>query len=116
MADLDYFSLSESTLKELAGQGDAEAMIALGIGYYFGSFGEQDVSSAFDFLSDAYRKGEIKAAPFLAEMIYFQQVSISGFDSDEDYCRRAYELYKEGEEIGMIAAIRLMALMKGLKN
>ena len=106
MADLDYFSLSESTLKELAGQGDAEAMIALGIGYYFGSFGEQDVSSAFDFLSDAYRKGEIKAAPFLAEMIYFQQVSISGFDSDEDYCRRAYELYKEGEEIGMIAAIR----------
>ena len=35
MADLDYFSLSESTLKELAGQGDAEAMIALGIGYYF---------------------------------------------------------------------------------
>ena len=39
MADLDYFSLSESTLKELAGQGDAEAMIALGIGYYFGSFG-----------------------------------------------------------------------------
>ena len=37
MADLDYFSLSESTLKELAGQGDAEAMIALGIGYYFGS-------------------------------------------------------------------------------
>ena len=36
MADLDYFSLSESTLKELAGQGDAEAMIALGIGYYFG--------------------------------------------------------------------------------
>ena len=45
MADLDYFSLSESTLKELAGQGDAEAMIALGIGYYFGSFGEKDVSS-----------------------------------------------------------------------
>ena len=118
MADLDYFSLSESTLKELAGQGDAEAMIALGIGYYFGSFGEQDVSSAFDFLSDAYRKGEIKAAPFLAEMIYFQQVSISGFDSDEDYCRRAYELYKEGyelykegEEIGMIAAIRGLCKM-----
>ena len=51
MADLDYFSLSESTLKELAGQGDAEAMIALGIGYYFGSFGEKDVSSAFDFLA-----------------------------------------------------------------
>ena len=40
MADLDYFSLSESTLKELAGQGDAEAMIALGIGYYFGSDAE----------------------------------------------------------------------------
>ena len=48
MADLDYFSLSESTLKELAGQGDAEAMIALGIGYYFGSFGEKDVSSRDD--------------------------------------------------------------------
>ena len=66
MADLDYFSLSESTLKELAGQGDAEAMIALGIGYYFGSFGEKDVSSAFDFLAEAYRKGDVKAAPFLA--------------------------------------------------
>ena len=75
MADLDYFSLSESTLKELAGQGDAEAMIALGIGYYFGSFGEKDVSSAFDFLAEAYRKGDVKAAPFLAEMIYFRQVS-----------------------------------------
>ena len=111
MADLDYFSLSESTLKELAGQGDAEAMIALGIGYYFGSFGEKDVSSAFDFLAEAYRKGDVKAAPFLAEMIYFRQVSISGFDSDEDYCRRAYELYKEGEEIGMIAAIRGLCKM-----
>lgn len=111
MADLDYFSLSESTLKELAGQGDAEAMIALGIGYYFGSFGEKDVSSAYDFLAEAYRKGDVKAAPFLAEMIYFRQVSISGFDSDEDYCRRAYELYKEGEEIGMIAAIRGLCKM-----
>ena len=111
MADLDYFSLSESTLKELAGQGDAEAMIALGIGYYFGSFGEKDVSSAFDFLAEAYRKGDVKAAPFLAEMIFFRQVSISGFDSDEDYCRRAYELYKEGEEIGMIAAIRGLCKM-----
>ena len=63
MADLDYFSLSESTLKELAGQGDAEAMIALGIGYYFGSFGEKDVSSAFDFLAEAYR-----ASPALIPM------------------------------------------------
>ncbi len=106
MADLDCFSLSESTLKELAGEGDVEAMIALGLGYYFGSFGGKDVSSAFDFLSDAYRKGEIKAAPFLAEMIYFRQVSISGYESDEDYSRKAFEFYKEGEEIGMIAAIR----------
>ena len=88
--------ISDPTLKELAGQGDAEAMIALGIGYYFGSFGEKDVSSAYDWFFEAYRKGEAKAAPFLAEMIYFRQVSISGFDSDEDYCRRAYELYKEG--------------------
>ena len=48
MADLDYFSLSESTLKELAGQGDAEAMIALGLGLYFGSFGETDAGSAYD--------------------------------------------------------------------
>ena len=106
MADIDYFELSESTLEELSGQGDTEAMIALALGLYFGSFGEMDADSAYDWFSKAYRKGEVKAAPFLAEMIYFQQVSISGFDSDEDYCRRAYELYEEGEERGMVAAIR----------
>ena len=106
MVDIDYFELSESTLEELSGQGDTEAMIALALGLYFGSFGEMDADSAYDWFSKAYRKGEVKAAPFLAEMIYFQQVSISGFDSDEDYCRRAYELYEEGEERGMVAAIR----------
>ena len=106
MADIDYFELSRSTLEELSGQGDTEAMIALALGLYFGSFGEIDASSAYDWFFEAYRKGEMKASPFLAEMIYFRQVSISGFDSDEDYCRRAYELYREGEESGMIAAIR----------
>ena len=106
MARIDYFELSRSTLEELSGQGDTEAMIALALGLYFGSFGEMDAGSAFDWFSEAYKMGEMKAAPFLAEMIYFRQVSISGFDSDEDYRRRAYELYKEGEEKGMVAAIR----------
>ena len=40
MADIDYFELSRSTLEELAGQGDTDAMIALGLGLYFGSFGQ----------------------------------------------------------------------------
>ena len=110
MADIDYFELSRSTLEELAGQGDTDAMIALGLGLYFGSFGETDAGSAFDWFSEAYRKGEAKAAPFLAEMIYFRQVSISGFDSDEDYCRRAYEPMR------IIAAGHMNSIRKGRRS
>ena len=63
MADIDYFELSRSTLEELAGQGDTDAMIALGLGLYFGSFGETDAGSAYDWFFEAYRKGEAKLIP-----------------------------------------------------
>ena len=78
MADLDYFSLSESTLKELAGQGDTEAMIALGLGLYFGSFGETDAGSAFDWFSEAYRKGEAKAAPLASPALIPMRIIAAG--------------------------------------
>lgn len=106
MAECDYFSLSESTLKELAENGDIEAMLTLGLSYYYGYFGECNVSIAYDYFVDAYAEGEQRAAPFLGEIIYFRQVSISGYTCDDDYSAKAYKLYKEGEEVGMMAATR----------
>lgn len=111
MADIDYFELSKTTLEELAENGDTQAMLALGINLYFGIYDRIDVDAAWDWLSKAYSKGEDKASAFLGEMIYFRQVKIKGFDSDEQYDGRAYELYKEAADLDMIAGYKGLCKM-----
>lgn len=111
MADIDYFELSKSTLEELAEKGDVHAMFSLGLNYYYGEYGASDINTAWDWLSKAYSKGEDKASAFLGEMIYFRQVKIKGFDSDEQYDNRACELYKEAADLDMIAGYKGLCKM-----
>ena len=111
MADIDYFELSKSTLEELAEKGDTQAMLALGINLYYGIYDRIDVDNAWDWLSKAYTKGEAKASAFLGEMIYFRQVEIKGFDSDDQYVNKAYEFYKEAAELDMIAGYKGLCKM-----
>lgn len=111
MAGLDYFSLSESTLKELADKGDLQAGLALGMNYYYSVYGPRNVTDAYGYLVSAYNGGEKQAAPVLGEIIYFRQVSISGYDSDEDYFRMAHGLFKEAAENDMMAGWRGLAKM-----
>ena len=81
LAYIDYYGLSRSTLEELAGQGDTDAMIALGLGLYFGSFWETDVGSAYDWFSEAYRKGEAKAAPASPALIPMRIIAAGHMNS-----------------------------------
>lgn len=111
MAALDYFSLSESTLKELADKGDLRAKLALGMNYYYSVYGPHPVVEAYSYLVSAYNEGERQAAPVLGEIIYFKQVSISGYDSDEDYFSMAHGLFKEAAENEMMAGWRGLAKM-----
>ena len=111
MADIDYFELSKSTLEELAEKGDVHAMFSLGLNYYYGEYGTSDIDTAWEWLSKAYSKGEDKASAFLGEMIYFRQVKIKGFDSDEQYNNRAYELYREAADLDMIAGYKGLCKM-----
>ena len=111
MADIDYFELSKSTLEELAEKNDSKAMLTLGINYYYGEYGSSDIDMAWDYLSKAYSKGEDKASAFLGEMIYFRQVEIKGFDSDEQYNNRAYELYREAADLDMLAGYKGLCKM-----
>ncbi len=111
MAEVDYFSLSESTLKELADKGDIQANLVLGMNYYYSAYGECNINTAYNYLLYAYNNGEKMAAPFLGEMIYFRQVRIAGFNTDTDYFKMAHSLFKEAKELDMVAGWRALAKM-----
>lgn len=92
MTTTDYFSFPESVLLELADQNDPKALFALGLNCYYGAYGEPDYDVAYGYFFRAYCLGNAEASPFLAEMLYFKQVEIKEFKTDEDYFKKAYML------------------------
>ena len=107
MAEMDYFSLSKNTLKDLAKHGDTEAMLTLGLNYYYKTETDSGLEKAYQYFKDAYNAGNVRAAPFIAEMLYFKQVEEPDFKTDKEYYEQAYKLYTQGaEESDMIAGHR----------
>lgn len=112
MAELDYFSLSENTLKELADKGDTKAQLTLGMNYYYSAYGPRPVVEAYNYLVSAYNGGEKKAAPFIGEILYFKEVKVTTYTSDRDYFETAHRMFKEAADIEMIAGLRGLAKMQ----
>lgn len=112
MAIQDYLSMPEKRLKQLADSGNAEAMAALGWNYYHSVYKDSDVDSdiAYKYLSAAYKKGCKTFCGIIGEILYFQQVDISGF-KEEDYYKLAYKLYQESSKMGRIEGKRGIAKM-----
>lgn len=111
MDEKDYRFFSEEVLKDLGGRNDDTALLVLGENHYYGAYGIVDLDAAFECFSKAYRIGNPKAGPLLAEMMYFHQVEIDGFDTDEDYHAEAYRLYKEASDLDILAGRRGLCKM-----
>lgn len=112
MAELDYFSLSESTLKELSDKGDPKAQLTLGMNYYYSAYGTRPVVDAYNYLVSAYNGGEKKAAPFIGEILYFKEVNVTAYTSDRDYFETAHRMFREAADIEMMAGLRGLAKMQ----